>query len=408
MELVGISAWIIAMGVSWAATPLVIRLADWIGAVDAPGGRKTHRAPVPRIGGISVFLGFFAGMAFAAYAAGVLWNVPENAVYWRGLAFAALGMLLVGLIDDLRGLRYYWKFMAQIAAAVYVWSCGFAVEVISSPLGGGVELSTALSFAVTVIWIVGITNAVNLIDGLDGLAAGIALITTSTVAAIAFARGELGVTAASVTLAGALIGFLRFNFNPARIFLGDSGSLFLGFVLAVTSVRGSQKGPTAVALLVPLLVLGVPLLDTGLAVVRRLTRLQRRSGKRIGAVYMLRNVREVFLPDRGHIHHRLVETGLGHRGAVLTLYFLACAFAGAALVLVLSRSIWVGVLLIVVLFATMAAFLMVLYLRIEPAGVAGSGESRSDDGGAPRPGARGAAEPTVPEPIAASGAARRT
>ncbi len=368
MIYVGIASFLVAMGATWIATPGVIRLAQWIGAIDLPGERKTHTSPVPRIGGLAVFLGFLAGMAFAAFATGNLLTIPQTGVYWRGLAFAATGLLVVGLIDDLSGLRYYWKFAAQIVAAVYIWNCGFRIETVSHPLGGSLDLEL-LSFPLTVLWIVGITNAVNLIDGLDGLAAGIALITTVAVAVIAFARGQLGVTAAAVALAGSLIGFLKFNFNPARVFLGDSGSMFLGFVLAVTSVRGSQKGPTAVAILVPLLVLGLPLLDTGLAVVRRLYRL-RSHGKRSdnSLLYILSNLDQLFLPDRGHIHHRLIDLGASHRGAVLILYIVGALFAAAAFALVLIKSLFIAALLIGVLVSMMAGFVLLLYLRIRKAG----------------------------------------
>jgi UDP-GlcNAc:undecaprenyl-phosphate GlcNAc-1-phosphate transferase len=369
MIYVGIASLLVAMAVTWTVTPAVISLAGRLGALDIPGGRKTHSSPVPRIGGLAVFLGFMAGMAFAAFATGNLLTIPQTGVYWRGLAIAATGLLVAGLIDDLYGLRYYWKFAAQILAAVYVWNCGFRIETISHPFSGNLDLEL-LSFPLTLLWIVGITNAVNLIDGLDGLAAGIALITTVAVAVIAFARGQLGVTAAAVALAGSLIGFLRFNFNPARIFLGDSGSMFLGFVLAVTSVRGSQKGPTVVAILVPLLVLGLPLLDTGLAVVRRLYRLRSRGLRSENALrYVLSNLDQVFLPDRGHIHHRLIDLGLSHRGAVLTLYGVGGLFACAAFALVLFNSVWIASLLLGVLTLLMASFFLLLYLRIRRQGL---------------------------------------
>jgi len=368
MIYVGIASLLVAMGVTWVVTPGVIRLASYLGAVDRPGGRKKHASPVPRIGGLAVFFGFLAGMAFAAFATGNLLTIPQTGVYWRGLAIAATGLLVVGLLDDLYGLRYYWKFAAQILAAVYIWNCGFRIETISHPLGGNLDLEL-LSFPLTLLWIVGITNAVNLIDGLDGLAAGTALITTVAVAVIAFAQGQLGVTATAVVLAGSLVGFLRFNFNPARIFLGDSGSMFLGFVLAVTSVRGSQKGPTVVAILVPLLVLGLPLLDTGLAVVRRLLRLRTRGLKSDNALrYMLNNLNQVFLPDRGHIHHRLMDLGLSHRGAVLTLYVVGGLFACAAFALVLFNSIFIASLLVGVLVLLMASFFLLMYLRIRRPG----------------------------------------
>jgi len=356
---------IVAMGVTWMVTPGAIRLARYLGAVDLPGGRKIHLRPIPRIGGLAVYAGFLAGLVFAAIATG---NVPTSlskvSVYWQGMALAATAILLVGLIDDLWGLSFYWKFAAQTVAAVFVWLCGFRIEILAHPLGGELELGM-LSLPLTVLWIVGITNAVNLIDGLDGLATGVALITSMAVAVVAFVRMELGVTAASIALAGSLMGFLRFNFSPARIFLGDSGSMFLGFVLAVTAVRGSQKGPTAVAILVPLLLLGLPLLDTGAAVVRRLYRLGHRGAHTNGALrHVLSNFGEVFLPDRGHIHHRLLEVGLSHRWAVIVLYGVGSLFALSAFLLVFLQSVWIASILLGVLGTLLVTAYLALYSRI--------------------------------------------
>lgn len=372
MIAVGLGSLVIALGVCWMVTPLIIRLAHLFNAIDLPGSRKVHARPIPRAGGVAVFAGFVAGMVFAASATGNLGgaDAAQVSVYWTGLAFAATGLLLVGLADDLWGLSFHWKFIGQILAAVYVWwYCGFRIESISHPLGGGLELGV-FSLPLTVLWIVGITNAFNLIDGLDGLATGIALISTAAVAVIAVVRGELGVTATSVALAGSLVGFLMYNSNPARIFLGDSGSMFLGFVLAVISVRGSQKGPTAVAILFPLLVLGLPLLDTSLAVLRRLYRLGtdgRRSDHALR--YVASNFRQVFQPDREHIHHRLLDLGLSHRRAVAVLYTVAVLFAGAAFALVLAKSVWIASVLLVALSLLMATYLALLYLRFrKPAG----------------------------------------
>jgi UDP-GlcNAc:undecaprenyl-phosphate GlcNAc-1-phosphate transferase len=355
---------IVAMGVTSLLTPSVIRLAHRLGAMDLPGGRKVHGSPIPRIGGVAVFVGFVAGLGAAAFLAGFLFEPIQVDVYWPGLVIAATVIFLAGLADDLWGLRYYWKFAAQIGCAVYVWYCGFQVEIISIPLGDGLDLGW-LSLPITVLWIVGITNAVNLIDGLDGLAAGTALITTLATAVIAFKMRNLGVAAACVALAGSLLGFLRYNFSPAQIFLGDSGSMFLGFVLAVASARGSQKLPTIVVVLVPLLVLALPLIDTGLAVVRRLYRLSHRGRQSDRmARYVLRNLNHVFLPDRDHIHHRLIDSGLSHRGAVLILYGVGLASALVAFVLTFVNSREIGFLLLGILVGTMAALLGVLYFRV--------------------------------------------
>jgi UDP-GlcNAc:undecaprenyl-phosphate GlcNAc-1-phosphate transferase len=363
MILIGIVSLVFAMVATWVVTPLVIRLAHGLGALDLPGARKIHDQPVPRIGGLAVYLGFLAGLALAGYLAGTLGDMARVAVY-RGLTIAATGMLVAGLIDDLWGLSFRWKFAAQIAAASYVWTCGFQIENVTNPLGGTLHLGV-WSLPLTVLWIVGITNAVNLIDGLDGLATGTALITTAAVAVIAVTRAEIGTAGACVALAGSLVGFLYYNFNPARIFLGDSGSMFLGFVLAVTAVRGSQKGTTAVALIVPLLVLGLPVLDTSLAILRRLNRLRSRGARSPNAArYVLRNLHEVFLPDRGHIHHRLLEIGLSHRRAVVTLYAVAVAFALCAFGLVLLHNAWLATVLVGALASSMAGFFVLLYLRL--------------------------------------------
>jgi UDP-GlcNAc:undecaprenyl-phosphate GlcNAc-1-phosphate transferase len=356
---IGLASLVIALATTWAVTPLVIRAARLINAVDHPTGRKMHAAPTPRIGGLAVFCGFVGGLGFAAWASGTLFDLPEVDVYWWGLAAAATAMMFVGLVDDTRGLSFRAKFVAQTLGAVFVWFCGFRVDVVSSPLGGGGFELGWLSLPLTVLWIVAVTNAVNLIDGLDGLATGIALITTSSVAAISFVRGELGVTAASVALAGSLAGFLIFNFNPARIFLGDSGSIFLGFVLAVTSVRGSQKGPTAVAVLVPLLTLALPLLDTGFAIFRRLYRLRGEGLSNHGGLrYVLFNIRRVFMADRGHIHHRLIDRGLTQRRAVVLLYGFGCLTAFGALALVVLKSAVIAAVLVVALSLLMSSFLL--------------------------------------------------
>ena len=359
MIYLGIVSMIVAMGVAAVTTPWVIRLAESLGAMDRPGGRKTHSAPMPRIGGVAVFAGFLAGLGSAAFLAGVLFDPPRVEVYWVGMVVASCGMFLTGLFDDLADLSYRWKFTSQIVCACYVWYCGFRIDGV-----GGVDLGW-LSLPVTVLWIVAITNAVNLIDGLDGLAAGTALITTFSVGIIGFAMNSLGVTAACVALSGSLIGFLRFNFNPARIFLGDSGSMFLGFVLAVISARGSQKLPTTVAVLVPLLVLALPLLDTTMAVARRLYWLGARTrGSRRRVRYLIGNLDALFRPDRDHIHHRLLDLGLSHRGAVLALYCLGGASAVVAFVLTFVKSREIGFLLLGVLVGSMAALVALLYLRM--------------------------------------------
>ncbi len=385
MLLIGIATLVVSLGVTLLVTPWVVRLAGVIGALDHPGERKLHSAPVPRIGGLAVFVGFLAGLVYAAWVTGKLFTVPSSGVVWRGLALATAGMFAVGLWDDIREISFRTKLLSQIVAALLVWQFGFRIEVLSHPLGGAIELG-AFALPVTVLWVVGITNAVNLLDGLDGLAAGSAVIMTSAIAVIAFVNGDLGVTAVGVALAGSLIGFLWFNFNPARVFLGDSGTMFIGFVLAVSCVSGGQKGPAAVAIFAPLLVLLLPLLDTSFAIVRRLARLGSEGLKSGNTVrYVVRNLDHVFLPDRGHIHHRLLDLGLSHRGAVLVLYGVAALTAAAAFAVVLLKNLFLALTLLGVLAVLMTAFFIFVF-RLQSREISPPPETAE---GEPRPGLDG-------------------
>lgn len=356
MLAIGLWTFVIAALTAWAVTPSVIRLAHLLGAVDHPDSRKVHVAPMPRIGGVAVFAGVVAGLGFARWAAGE--HSAELATAAAVLAITTGAMFLLGLLDDIRGVGFGWKLAAQVVAACAAWAAGFRIDLISLPLSSQVYTLDALSLPITVLWIVGITNAVNLIDGLDGLAAGTALITTVAVAVSASFRGQIGVLAVSVALAGSLLGFLRWNFRPARIFLGDSGSLFLGFLLAVISIRGSQKGSTVVAVLAPVLLLALPIADTSLAVLRRsygLLAASTRSPE--GMRHVARNLTVVFRPDQGHIHHRLVARGLGHRQVVLVLYAVVCLSALVAL-----GDVWVNSPVLAKLLVGALVFTSVLFL----------------------------------------------
>ncbi len=368
MGLTGLLTLVVSALASFALTPVAIRIARRFDIVDRPGPRKIHRAPIPRIGGLAIFGGFACGLAAAVFTTGYANLLPARTGYWGALAAGAVGMLLLGLVDDVVGVSFRGKFAVQILASLVVWTAGFRIALLTHPLDGHrIELGW-LSLPVTVLWIVGITNAINLLDGLDGLAAGCALITTTTIAIIAAHGGRVAVTAIGVALVGSLIGFLRYNFNPARIFLGDSGSLFLGFVLAVISIHGSAKGPAAVATIAPLLVLGLPILDTALAVARRLYRLgseTARSGN--GAGWAIRNLDVMFRPDRGHVHHQLLDLGLGHRAAVLVLYVVMIALGFLALTIVVLNNVWVAIVLVSALAFSAAAMLLAL-LRLRRRG----------------------------------------
>lgn len=360
----GLEATAIAALVAYLLTPLVIRFAIAVGAVDHPGPRKVHAEPIPRIGGVAVFAGFLAGTLYAGFVTGYVANVSmPRATYWLALAWAGGIVFLLGLFDDLVGISFRWKFAIQILAAAVVWAGGFRISAVGIPFGGGdLHLGWA-SFIVTVLWVVGITNAVNLIDGLDGLAAGTAIITTSAIGAVAYYSGQQGVMGVCAAVVGSLLGFLRYNFNPARIFLGDSGAMFLGFVLAVMSIHGASKGPTLVAVMTPLLVLGFPILDTGVAILRRLYRIASEGARRGSFVrHFVGNFHRVFLPDRGHIHHRLLDMGMSHRGAVITIYVVALVFGATALFSVAFNDPHVGATLFGVLSLCVLGFVAIVLM----------------------------------------------
>jgi UDP-GlcNAc:undecaprenyl-phosphate GlcNAc-1-phosphate transferase len=312
-----VAAFVAAAVVSLLLTPVVRRLAHRVDAVDHPEERRVNTSPIPRGGGIAVaiaFLGVSAALLALDATVGI-WR-PEDAPLSRGLAAVLVGgtaATVVGFLDDRYDLRARWQLLGQVGVALIPVAMGISVGVIASPLGTGViRLEGLLGAAFVVIWIVGMINSVNFIDGLDGLSAGVTFIAAMTLAIISLVGPgpEPLVALLCVTLAGALLGFLRWNFHPASIFIGTSGVMFVGYTLALLSILGNAK--VAVALLV----LGVPIIDTFYTIVRRL-----RSG------------RSPFSPDRGHIHHRLLDVGLSHRQTVLVIYAICLGLGALALVL---------------------------------------------------------------------------
>jgi UDP-GlcNAc:undecaprenyl-phosphate GlcNAc-1-phosphate transferase len=234
-------------------------------------------------------------------------------------------MLALGLYDDLYDMRALHKLVGQVAIAALTFGFGFQVGAVELPFGFDLSAATPVSFVITVLWIVGVANAFNLIDGMDGLASGVALITVLTVFLLANQNGATVPVVAALALAGALAGFLRFNLPPARIFLGDAGALSIGYLTAVLSLASYQKSPAAVALIVPLLVLGLPLLDTILAVIRRgLSHLTARGAQGLGMRELLGAVSQA---DRGHLHHLLLRNGLSVGASLVVLYGVCVALA---------------------------------------------------------------------------------
>jgi len=282
-------------------TPAVRAFARRVGVLDAPGARKVHQRATPRLGGVAVLPASMLALAVT--------HEP-----YAALAPLALGSLVVfgaGVYDDVRGLRPLAKLAAITAAAVIAMAGGIRIERFTL-FSHTYELGM-LWAPITLAWIVGVTNAFNLIDGLDGLAAGLTIVAGGSCAFLLALRGDIAQSAILAALAGAAVGFLPYNFNPASIFLGDCGSLVVGFVMAATAITGWQKGATALAVGAPLLALALPIADVIGSIVRRLARRQ-----------------SVFAADERHIHHWLLRLGLSHRGAVLVLYACALALAAAA------------------------------------------------------------------------------
>ena len=326
-------ALLIALVVSLVITPFVILFADKTGALDAPDARKVHQKPIPRIGGIGIYLAFMAGTLFALDLNLLPDDVRTGVI---GLLVSSSLIVLLGIVDDYKCLPAKVKLLGQIVAASVLVGFGVQIDFIADPFGDYFYLEY---FAVpaTIFWIVGLTNTVNLIDGLDGLAAGVATIASITILLVAIQNDFMLVTVLTAALAGAAIGFLRYNFNPAKIFMGDTGSMFLGFMLAGISVIGAVKSAATIAAIVPILVLGVPIMDTSFAIIRRYR----------GGV-------PIFKPDKGHLHHRLLDLGFNQRQAVLLMYVISALLGFSA---VLLNEVSGGIAIAIVVCVLLVVFL---------------------------------------------------
>ncbi len=320
--------------VALLATPLVRRVSFALGFVDQPDPeRKIHVAPIPRTGGVVLLAAVLLPLASFYFfqdraAVGAVLMAPGNL---RGIFLGAVLVCGLGLVDDVRGMHAGVKLLGQAAIALIMYVFEFRIDVMGNPFGAPIDLGWACLPA-TVIWYVAVMNAMNLIDGLDGLASGLGLVTTLVLFASGVFTGNSVLGTVSAILAGSLAGFLVFNFNPARIFLGDSGSLLLGFLLATFSIMARSKGQTAVALFMPALALGVPFLDVALSVLRRVA-----------------SRRPLFQGDRKHIHHLLLERGYSPRKVALILYGVAGFFGLVALSSMLSQDATATVVLLVAL-----------------------------------------------------------
>lgn len=276
-------------------TPLIKNLATHVDSYDHPSPRRINQRPVPNMGGIAIYLGFLLSIIAFGELTPVL----------QGLLLGASFIFLVGILDDYKEISPYLKLLAQIIAALIAVFHGIRIDFVTNPFGGYI-FTGALAIPISVFWIVSITNTINLIDGLDGLASGVGAIASLTLFAVALKEGQPVTALLAITLSGSAFGFLPYNFHPARIFMGDTGAMFLGFILATISILGALKTTTAVTLAIPVLALGVPIFDTVFAIVRR-----HQCGQ------------PIFQGDRGHLHHRLLEIGLTQKKAVLVIYSIS-------------------------------------------------------------------------------------
>jgi UDP-GlcNAc:undecaprenyl-phosphate/decaprenyl-phosphate GlcNAc-1-phosphate transferase len=316
----------ISFALSIILTPYVIKLSYKIGAVDRPEKRKVHNRIVPRLGGLAIYGGI----------AGALLYVLSIVDLSFSILVASTIIVVTGIIDDRFNIKPWQKLLGQVIATVIILADGFSINYITIPFTDGyyLEVSSWIALPITFFWIIGITNAINLIDGLDGLAAGVSAIAAFSIFAIAASMGNVAVALISLAILGSTSGFLFFNFNPAKIFMGDTGALLLGFLLAVLSVMGFKQ-VTFVTLIIPIIILAVPITDTLIAIVRRKV-----------------NKMGIMDADKNHLHHRLLDSGFSHKQAVLFIYFIAGVFGTAAVFLnnanLLSSMIVYGLLLLII------------------------------------------------------------
>ena len=321
----------VAIFISFTMTPVVRKLAFKIGAIDIPkDDRRIHKEPMPLIGGVAIYIGVVLSC--------LMFLRMDKAMI--SILVGGTVILISGIIDDLKGLSPKLKIIFQLFAGICLILGDVKIDFVTNPftINNAVIYLSWISIPITLFWVVGITNTLNLIDGLDGLAAGVAMISSLSLTFVAQKFGYTTVMIISAIAAGACLGFLPFNFNPAKIFMGDTGALFLGFMLAAISIEGVMKSVATIAIIVPIIVLGVPIFDTTFAILRRLL-----SGKSIMSA------------DKGHLHHRLLASGFSQRKTVLILYGISGVF-GIFAVLIAKANSQQGVYLSVVLFVITVIF----------------------------------------------------
>lgn len=300
---------IITALISFISTPLVKKLAIKVNAIDVPKDeRRIHNKPIPVMGGLAIYFAFVLGV--------ILYNgiLTKSQL---GIIIGATIIVIGGVLDDVKDLKPKYKIIIQVIAAICILQSGIRISIVTNPFR---EFYPYLSVGwihipITIIWIVGVTNAFNLIDGLDGLAAGIAFISCVTLMIVSLINGRLEAAFLTAVLSGAILGFIPYNFNPASIFMGDTGSQLLGFLLAAISIEGAIKSATAFVIAVPILAFGLPIYDTLFAMIRRKV-----------------NGKSMMAADKGHLHHRLLNMGMSQKQAVIIMYLISAALGGIAII----------------------------------------------------------------------------
>lgn len=348
-------AFLLAFITAFVITPYTIRFAHKVGAVDIPNDRRVNKKPMPRLGGLAVISGFLVSAIYLIVTMHI-----ENKIDFvaeglnKKLLGFLLGILVLGItcfLDDVKGIKPLVKLAGQTLAAIIVVSSGVLIDNFTIPFKeNNVMLNEVFSYILTIGWIVGITNAINLIDGLDGLSSGITLISCISLLII-FSLNESPLIAIVLitALAGAIVGFIPYNFNPAKTFIGDVGSNFMGFVIAVISILGVAKTYTAIVIVAPIIVLALPIFDTLWAIVRRIVK--------------TKSIKGVFKADKGHLHHRLMARGYTQKQAVLILYGITATFGMTAIIL-LDSGVWKAISFALLVIAIVAiGYKDILHLR---------------------------------------------
>ena len=340
-------AFLLAFIVTFMATPYTIKIAQKVGAVDIPKDkRRMHNKAMPKFGGPAVIIGFLVSTIYLLIVMSMeqtinLFNFEEYGKKLLGFLGGILVISAFCIVDDIKTIKPLTKLLGQVIAAIIAIAAGIRIDGVTLPFLNFPEISEITSFILTLAWIIIVTNAINLIDGLDGLSSGISVISAVSLLIIFVLNGSSMVSIILIAaLAGALVGFLPFNFTPAKTFIGDTGSNFLGYALAIISILGSAKTYTAAVIVLPLIVLGLPIFDTLMAIIRRVIK-----GKSIKAI---------FKADKGHLHHKLVARGYSQKQAVLILYGIAAIF-GIFAVILFDSGIWKALSFLLIVIVAIAA-----------------------------------------------------